>query len=122
LPATHRVPIAAGRLPGRLPPHDSRKPAGARWLRRAEWCRQTILTNPGSLREPGGNKTAPSSFNRSMEKAVAYLISVGIVGFGFWIIFASMAGSSGSGLMWIAGSVPVAVGLFSLFNEILNTP
>jgi hypothetical protein len=55
-----------------------------------------------------------------MEKAVAYLISIGIVGFGFWIIFASPAGSSG---LWLAGSLPpVIVGLLSLANEIHNTP
>jgi hypothetical protein len=56
-----------------------------------------------------------------MEKAVAYLVSVGIVGFGVWIIFASMAGSSGSGPVWLAGLVPVAVGLLSLSEEIHNT-
>jgi hypothetical protein len=74
---------------------------------------------PGGLREPGGNKSSLSSFNRSMEKAVAYLISVGIVGFGFWIIFASPGGSSG---LWLAGSLPpVIVGLLSLANEIYNS-
>jgi hypothetical protein len=54
-----------------------------------------------------------------MEKAVAYLISVGIVGFGIWIVFASSAGSPG---WWLAGSAPVIVGLLSLANEIHNTP
>jgi hypothetical protein len=54
-----------------------------------------------------------------MEKAAAYLISVGIVGFGFWIIFASPAGSSG---VCLAGSLPpVIVGLLSLANEIYNS-
>jgi hypothetical protein len=57
-----------------------------------------------------------------MEKTFAYLISVCIVGFGFWIIFASRAGSSDSLKIWLAGSVPVAIGLLSLSNEIHNTP
>jgi hypothetical protein len=59
-----------------------------------------------------------------MEKALAYLISVGIVGFGFWIIFASKAGSLDTAPIWLAASVPVpvAVGLPSLSNEIHNTP
>jgi hypothetical protein len=71
--------------------------------------------------ETGREQTALHGFNRGMEKAVAYLISVGIVGFGVWSIFASMAGSSGSGPMWVAGSVPVVVGLLSLSDEIHNT-
>jgi hypothetical protein len=53
-----------------------------------------------------------------MDKAFAYLISVGIVGFGSWIISAS----PGSALTWLAGSMPVAVGLLSVANEIHNTP
>jgi hypothetical protein len=41
------------------------------------------------------------------------------IGFGFWIIFASPAGSSG---VWLAGSLPpVIVGLLSLANEIYNS-
>jgi hypothetical protein len=56
-----------------------------------------------------------------MEKALAYLISVGIVVFGCWIVFA-MSGSSGSGLIWLAGSVTVAVGVLSFSNEIHNAP
>jgi hypothetical protein len=56
-----------------------------------------------------------------MEKAIAYLISAGIVALGFWIIFASMAESSGWWAMWLAGSVAVAVGLLSLSNELHNT-
>jgi hypothetical protein len=57
-----------------------------------------------------------------MEKAFAYLISVGIAGFGVWIIFGSKGGSFEPALIWLAGSVPVAVGLLSLFNEMLSTP
>jgi hypothetical protein len=69
----------------------------------------------GNRQEQNG----PTRLHRSMEKAVAYLISVGIIGFGFWIIFASVAGSSWP--MWLAGSVPIAVGLLSISNEIHNT-
>jgi hypothetical protein len=60
-------------------------------------------------------------FNRITEKVFAYLISVGIVVFGCWIIFA-MSGSSGSGLMWLAGSVTLAVGVLSFSSEIHNAP
>jgi hypothetical protein len=52
-----------------------------------------------------------------MEKAFAYLISFGIAGFGFWIIFAAGAESAE---VWLAGSMPVAVGLLSFANEIHN--
>lgn len=65
-----------------------------------------------------GNKWSLSSSSPVTDKALAYLISVGIAGFGFWIVWAS----SGSALMWLAGSAPVAVGLLSLSNEIRNTP
>jgi hypothetical protein len=56
-----------------------------------------------------------------MEKALAYLISVGIVGFGIWIIFASVAGSFALWPIWLAGLATIAVGLLSLSNEIHNT-
>jgi hypothetical protein len=52
-----------------------------------------------------------------MAKALAYLISVGMVGFGVWII----SRSPGSILLWLAGSGPAAVGLLSLLNEINST-
>jgi hypothetical protein len=70
-------------------------------------------------RRGAGEQIVRSVLHRSMEKAAAYLISVGIVGFGFWIIFASPAGSSG---VCLAGSLPpVIVGLLSLANEIYNS-
>jgi hypothetical protein len=52
-----------------------------------------------------------------MERATAYLISIGIIGFGFWIF--AKAGSS-SPLLWTAGLASIAVGLASIANEMRN--
>lgn len=50
--------------------------------------------------------------------ALAYLISVGIIGFGIWTLAAVAPGSSVI-LFWIVGGVlTIAVGLASLFSEI----
>jgi hypothetical protein len=49
-----------------------------------------------------------------MEKVAAYLISIGIIGFGFWVLAIANSG------VWLAGLVPVVVGLASLFGEIQN--
>lgn len=54
---------------------------------------------------------------RSIERATAYLISIGIIGFGFWIF--AKAGS-GARFLWIAALTPIAVGLASIINEIHN--
>jgi hypothetical protein len=53
-----------------------------------------------------------------MDTVVSYLISIGLIAFGAWIVFAAAKVSSGSVLVWtIMGMMPVAVGLFSLFSE-----
>jgi hypothetical protein len=54
-----------------------------------------------------------------MDAAFSYLISVGLIAFGVWIV-AAKAGS-GSLLLWtLVGLIPVVVGLISLFSEIRN--
>jgi hypothetical protein len=56
----------------------------------------------------------------AMDTALAYLISVGIVGFGVWVIAAAKAGSD-IFLIWIVlGLLTIAVGLISLLGEIRN--
>jgi hypothetical protein len=49
-----------------------------------------------------------------MEKIAAYLVSIGIIGIGFWIFAVAKNG------VWLAGLAPVVVGLMSLFGEIQN--
>lgn len=51
-----------------------------------------------------------------MEKALAYVISAGIIGFGFWIIATAKVGL-GSLTQTIVGLLPIAVGLLSLHGE-----
>jgi hypothetical protein len=49
-----------------------------------------------------------------MEKALAYLISAGIVGFGAWALIAGL--SSGVPVLWTClALVPIAIGLLSAF-------
>jgi hypothetical protein len=84
---------------------------------RLSQARELHITGGGLARS--GGTIAPLQRQSTMEKAFAYLISVGIAGFGFWIIFVSGAESAE---VWLAGSVPVAVGLLSLSNEIHNGP
>jgi hypothetical protein len=56
----------------------------------------------------------------AMDTALAYLISVGIVGFGVWVIAAAKTGSD-LFLIWIVlGLLTIAVGLISLLGEIRN--
>jgi hypothetical protein len=56
----------------------------------------------------------------AMDTALAYLISVGIVGFGVWVIAATKAGSD-IFLIWIVlGLLTIAVGLISLLGETRN--
>jgi hypothetical protein len=52
-----------------------------------------------------------------MATIAAYLISLGIIGFGLWIIAEAQPTSVSAG---IVGLVPMAVGLASLANEIHN--
>jgi hypothetical protein len=54
-----------------------------------------------------------------MERAVAYLISVGIAGFGLWVIAAGNA-RLGPLPIWLLGILPVLVGLVSIYIEIRN--
>lgn len=53
-----------------------------------------------------------------MARIAAYLISLGIIGFGFWIIAEVQPASVSAGI--VTGLVPMAVGLASLANEIHN--
>jgi hypothetical protein len=55
------------------------------------------------------------AYGSIMEKALAYAISVLIVGFGVWILIAGV--SSGAPALWIcAALIPIAVGLLSAFG------
>ncbi|MHC2619186.1 hypothetical protein ACVIW2_001218 [Bradyrhizobium huanghuaihaiense] len=50
-----------------------------------------------------------------MDKAVAYAISVLLVGFGAWILIAGL--SSGSPVLWtVVALVPITIGLVSAFG------
>jgi hypothetical protein len=54
-----------------------------------------------------------------MDTALSYLISIGLIAFGVWIVAAKAA--SGSLLVWtFVGLIPVVVGLFRLFSGIRN--
>ena len=56
----------------------------------------------------------------AMDTALGYPISVGIVGFGVWVVAAAKAGSDVF-LIWIVlGLLTIAVGLISLLGEIHN--
>ena len=51
----------------------------------------------------------------AMDKAAAYAISAGLVGFGVWIAIAGL--SSSAPALWIcAGLIPMAIGLLSAFG------
>ena len=51
-----------------------------------------------------------------MQKAAAYAISLGIAGFGDWILIAGL--SSSAPVFWIcAALIPIAVGLLSAFGD-----
>jgi hypothetical protein len=53
-----------------------------------------------------------------MDTLVSYLISLGLIAFGIWIIVAVAKATSGSLWVWtVVGLIPVVVGLFSLFSE-----
>jgi hypothetical protein len=50
-----------------------------------------------------------------MQKAAAYAISLGIAGFGVWILIAGL--NSSAPVFWIcAALIPIAVGLLSAFG------
>ena len=52
--------------------------------------------------------------DRSMEKALAYVISAGIVGFGAWALIAGL--NSDAPAIWASLALfPIAVGLVSAF-------
>ena len=61
-----------------------------------------------------------SSTLEAVDTALSYLISVGLIAFGVWIVAAKAA--SGSLLVWtFVGLIPIVVGLLSLFPEIRNS-
>jgi hypothetical protein len=54
-----------------------------------------------------------------MNAAFSFLISVGIIAFGVWVVVVAAKTAPGSLLGWtLIGMIPVAVGLISLFSEI----
>jgi len=56
-----------------------------------------------------------------MEIIFEYLVSVGIVGFGVWILAAANAGSDLYSVWISLGVLPIAVGLISLYGVIKRT-
>jgi hypothetical protein len=51
-----------------------------------------------------------------MERALAYVISAGIIGFGIWILVAGL--SSGAPILWACVALPpISVGLLSAFGN-----
>jgi len=54
--------------------------------------------------------------DRPMERALAYMISAGIVGFGAWIFIAGLS-SSAPALWACMALIPIAIGLLSAFGE-----
>jgi NhaP-type Na+/H+ or K+/H+ antiporter len=56
-----------------------------------------------------------------MDTALSYLISVGLIAFGVWIVVVAAKAAPGSLLVWtLVGLIPVVIGLISLFSEIRN--
>ena len=55
-----------------------------------------------------------------MEKAAAYLISVGVICFGLWIVAVATVELDSSIIWIVSGLISGAVGLVSLFGEIRN--
>jgi hypothetical protein len=55
-----------------------------------------------------------------MDTALAYLISVGIIGFGIWTVAVAAPGSSVFRFWIVCGLLITAVGLASLFGEVRN--
>ena len=53
-----------------------------------------------------------------MDPALAYLISVGIVGFGGWIVAAPKVELGVFPIWFVFGLLAIAVGLMSLLSEI----
>jgi hypothetical protein len=52
-----------------------------------------------------------------VENALAYAISVGIVGFGAWVLVAGLYSSTPA--FWVCGAlVPIAIGLWSACGDI----
>jgi hypothetical protein len=57
----------------------------------------------------------PFPFGSSMEKAAAHAISLGITGFGVWILIAG-SGSSVPALWICLGLITILIGLLSAFG------
>jgi hypothetical protein len=54
-----------------------------------------------------------------MDRGFSFLISVGIIAFGVWIVAVAGKAASESLFIWtLVGLIPVVVGLLSLFSEI----
>jgi hypothetical protein len=54
-----------------------------------------------------------------MERAVAYVISAGIIGFGAWIFIAGLS-SRRQAFMACVAVIPIAIGLLSAFGDDLG--
>ena len=68
----------------------------------------SLMACPSTVRSKGGP---------IMDTVLSFLISVGIIAFGVWIVAGTIA--AGSLLGWtLMGMIPVAMGLISLFSEI----
>jgi hypothetical protein len=64
---------------------------------------------------PGSPSPAALLVDRPVNKALAFAISAGIVGFGAWILVAGL--SSSSPVLWFCVAlVPIAIGLLSAFG------
>jgi hypothetical protein len=56
-----------------------------------------------------------------MDRVLSFLISVGIILFGVWIVAVAAQAASSSLFIWtLVGLIPVVVGLLSLFSETGN--
>ena len=70
----------------------------------------------GGVRPPSGLSCDEPWKGTGVDRALAYLISAGIVSFGVWIIVHAV--KSGSPLAWtLLGILPILVGLISLYQE-----
>ncbi len=54
--------------------------------------------------------------DRPMDRALAFVISAGIVGFGVWIFVACLS-SSAPALLTYAALFPIVIGLVSAFGD-----
>src|SRR6516165_10343589 len=74
------------------------------------------LLPPGVAAGPNPRAHSSLVWIAPMERALAYVISAGIVGFGVWILIAGL--STIAPALWAcAALIPIAIGLLSAFDE-----